>query len=224
MRIAIAGGHGAIALHIQRQLATLQPDGRPAHEAIAIIRNPDHAADVLVAGGIPVVIDLENVDAHTLAVDLKGVDAVVFAAGAGPGSSAERKFTVDRDAAILLADAADEAGITRYVLISAMGADGFDPDSADVFQVYLRAKAEADANIRERSTLEYTIIRPGGLTDEPAQGGVELAESTGRGTIPRADVAALVVAALVDGIAIGAQFEAISGDTPIPEALAAVRY
>jgi uncharacterized protein YbjT (DUF2867 family) len=217
MRIAIAGGHGAIALHIERQLSAA------GHEAIAIIRNPEHASDVLAAGGIPVIIDLEKVDAHTLALDLQGIDAVVFAAGAGPGSSAERKLTVDRDGAILLADAADQAGIRRYVLISAMGADDFDPDSDDVFQIYLRAKSEADQNVRRRD-LDYTIIRPGGLTNEPATGEVELAESTERGTIPRADVAALVVAAVVDGIAIKAQFEAISGDTPIPDALAAVLY
>ncbi|UFS57907.1 NAD(P)H-binding protein [Subtercola endophyticus] len=217
MRIAIAGGHGAIALHIERQLSAA------SHEAIAIIRNPEHASDVLAAGGIPVIIDLEKVDARTLATDLTGVDAVVFAAGAGPGSSAERKLTVDRDGALLLADAADLAGIRRYVLISAMGADGFDPDSDDVFQIYLRAKAEADAGVRERD-LEWTIIRPGGLTNEPGTGEVELAESTGRGTITREDVASLVVASLLDGIAIRAQFEAIEGSTPIPEALAAVRY
>ncbi|MCU1481366.1 MAG: family NAD(P)-dependent oxidoreductase [Subtercola sp.] len=217
MRIAIAGGHGAIALHIERQLSAA------GHEAIAIIRNPEHASDVLAAGGIPVIIDLEKVDARTLATDLTGVDAVVFAAGAGPGSSAERKLTVDRDGALLLADAADLAGIHRYVLISAMGADDFDPTSDDVFQIYLRAKAEADAGVRERD-LEWTIIRPGGLTNDPGTGQVELAESTGRGTISREDVASLVVAALLDGIAIRAQFEAIEGSTPIPEALAAVRY
>src|ERR1700712_1237563 len=201
MRIAIAGGHGAIALHIERQLSAA------GHEAIAIIRNPEHASDVLVAGGIPVIIDLEKVDARTLALDLQGVDAVVFAAGAGGGSSAERKLTVDRDGAILLADAAEIAGIRRLVLISSMAADTFDPTSDDVFQVYLKAKSEADASIRGRD-LEYTIIRPGALTDDAGTGAVELAERTERGSIPREDVAALVVAALVDGIAIRAQFEA----------------
>ena len=217
MRVAIAGGHGAIALHLEKLLSD------QGHEAIAIVRNPEHASDVLAAGGIPVVIDVENMDAETLARDLQSVDAVVFAAGAGPGSSAERKYSVDRDGAILLADAAERAGIRRYVLVSSMGADSFDPDSADVFQVYLNAKSQADANVRARD-LDYTIIRPGQLTNEPPTGRVTLAESTGRGSIPRADVAALIVAALLDGIALGAQFEAISGETPIPEALAAVRY
>ncbi|RFA08303.1 NAD-dependent dehydratase [Subtercola boreus] len=217
MRIAIAGGHGAIALHLEKILSD------QGHDAVAIIRNAEHASDVLAAGGIPVLIDLEKVDARTLALDLTGVDAVVFAAGAGPGSTAERKNTVDRDGAILLADAAEAAGIHRYVLVSSMGADDFDPASDDIFQIYLAAKSAADANVRERA-LDWTIIRPGGLTDEPGTGQVTLAESTGRGTIPRQDVAALVAAALLDGIAIGAQFEAISGDTSIPEALAAVRY
>ncbi|RFA16419.1 NAD-dependent dehydratase [Subtercola boreus] len=217
MRIAIAGGHGAIALHLEKLLSD------QGHEAVAIIRNPEQASDVLAAGGIPVVIDLEKVDAATLALDLAGVDAVVFAAGAGPNSTAERKNTVDRDGAILLADAAEGAGIRHYVLVSSMGADDFDPESDDVFQIYLAAKAAADANLRERD-LDWTIIRPGGLTDEPGTGEVTLAESTGRGTIPRQDVAALIAAALIDGIAVRAQFEAISGDTPIRKALAAVRY
>ncbi|PJJ55638.1 SDR family oxidoreductase [Compostimonas suwonensis] len=217
MRVAIAGGHGKIALILEKLLADA------GHEAIAIVRNPEHGSDVLVAGGIPIVVDLEATDAATLAADLAGVDAVVFAAGAGAGSTAERKDTVDRDGAILLADAAESAGIRRYVLVSAMGADGFDPDSDDIFQIYLRAKSEADANLRARD-LDWTIVRPGGLLDEPATGRVSLGESTGRGTIPRADVAALVFAALTDGYGVRTQFEAISGDVPLVEALAAVKY
>ena len=120
MRIAIAGGHGKIALILQKLLSDA------GHEAVGLIRNPDHAADLLVAGGIPVVLDLEQVSAETLAADLAGVDAVVFAAGAGPDSGADRKLTVDRDAAVLLADAAVLAGIRRYVMISAMSADSFE--------------------------------------------------------------------------------------------------
>jgi uncharacterized protein YbjT (DUF2867 family) len=217
MRIAIAGGHGKIALIIQKIVS------EAGHEAVGIIRNPEHAPELLVVGGIPVVIDLEHTDAATLALDLKGIDAVVFAAGAGPGSGPDRKLTVDRDAAILLADAAVQAGIRRYVCVSAMGADSFEPDSDDVFQVYLRAKSEADAAIRAHD-LDWTIIRPGGLTDEPGTGQVRLADSTGRGSIPRADVAALVATALLDGVGIHAQFEAISGDDPISEALTMARY
>lgn len=217
MRIAIAGGHGKIALILQKLLSDA------GHEAVGLIRNPDQAGDLLVAGGIPVVLDLEQVSAETLAADLAGVDAVVFAAGAGPDSGAARKLTVDRDAAVLLADAAVIAGIRRYVMISAMSADSFEPDSDDVFQVYLRAKSEADSAVRQRD-LDWTIIRPGALTDDPGTGLVHLAESTGRGSIPRADVAALAYCSLVDGVGLHAQFEAIEGDDPVAEALTMARY
>ncbi|KQO11247.1 NAD-dependent dehydratase [Agreia sp. Leaf244] len=217
MRIAIAGGHGKIALILQKLLSDA------GHEAVGLIRNPEQAGDLLIAGGIPVVLDLEQVSAETLAADLAGVDAVVFAAGAGPDSGAARKLTVDRDAAVLLADAAVIAGIRRYVMISAMSADSFEPDSDDVFQVYLRAKSEADSAVRQRD-LDWTIIRPGALTDDPGTGLVHLAESTGRGSIPRADVAALVYCSLVDGVGLHAQFEAIEGDDPVAEALTMARY
>ena len=212
MRVAIAGGHGQIALIIERLLS------EAGHEAVGIIRNPEHAGDLLVAGGLPLVLDLESIDVDTLATDLDGVDAVVFAAGGGPSSGAARKLTVDRDAAILLADAAERRGIGRYVLISALAADDFEPDSDDVFQIYLRAKSEADADLRRRD-LDWTIIRPGGLTNDPPQGTVRVAESTGRGTIPRADVAAVVVEVLVNRRAVRRQFELVSGDVPIGEAL-----
>jgi uncharacterized protein YbjT (DUF2867 family) len=212
MRVAIAGGHGKIALQLERLLS------EAGHEAVGIIRNPDQAADLLVVGGIPLVIDLEHTDVETVATDLVGVDAVVFAAGAGPGSGAERKWSVDRDAAILMADAAEHAGVRRYVLISARRADDYDPNSDEVFQIYLRAKSEADADLRERD-LDWTIVRPGGLTDDPPTGKVTVADDTGDGTIPRADVAALVVETLVERLAIRRQFEVISGDQPIAEAL-----
>jgi uncharacterized protein YbjT (DUF2867 family) len=217
MRVAIAGGHGKIALLLEKLLSDA------GHQPVALIRNAEHASDVLAAGGIPVVIDLETIDTATLAKDLRGVDAGVFAAGAGPGSPAERKLTVDRDGAILLADAAVQAGVRRYILISAIAADDHDPTSEDIFQVYLRAKSEADAAVRERD-LDWTIVRPGGLTNEPATGRVQVATSTGRGSIPRADVAAIIAVALENGYGIRAQFEAISGTDAIPEALAAVRY
>lgn len=215
MRVAIAGGHGKIALLLSKKLADA------GHEVLALIRNPHHADDVRRAGARPVVIDLESTDAATLAARLGGVDAVVFSAGAGPGSTAERKFTVDRDGAVLLADAAELAGVRRYLLVSAMAADDFDPGSTEIFQVYLRAKSEADADLRARD-LDWTIVRPGGLTDDPGTGLVRLAASTGRGSIPRADVAAILAAAILDRRGVRAQFEAVSGEQLVSEALAAV--
>lgn len=146
---------------------------------------------------------------------------MVFAAGAGPGSGAARKQTVDRDAAILLADAAEAAGVQRYVMISSMGADVNTPDDAadEVFVAYLRAKGAADDEILSRSALSATIVRPGQLTDDEPTGRVTVAEKTGRGKISRADVAAVIVAVLDDPQTAGRTFEVIAGDTPIPDAL-----
>ncbi|MFJ4296575.1 SDR family oxidoreductase [Curtobacterium sp. SP.BCp] len=223
MKIAIAGGHGQIALLLARQLTDA------GHDAVSIVRNPAHVPDVEQQGATALVADLEQLDDDELALRLRGVDAVVFAAGAGPNSGAERKLSVDRDAALLLADAAERLGVQRYVMISAMATDRYDPEravvpaqsDADVFQVYLRAKSEADANIRARN-LRWTIIRPGALLDTPPQGTVDVGRTVPRGSIPRADVAALVLHALVDDLAVGVQFEVTSGNTPIPAALAAL--
>jgi uncharacterized protein YbjT (DUF2867 family) len=212
MKIVIAGGHGKIALLLEKTLSN------GGHEPVGIIRNPAHSEDVLAAGASPLLLDLESTTAETLAESLEGADAVVFAAGGGPDSGPERKLTVDRNGAILLADAAAIAGVRRYVLVSAMGADSFDATSDDVFQVYLRAKSEADAIVRA-SGLDWTVVRPGGLTDDAATGRITVAASTGMGEVPRADVAAVIAAVLVDGLAIGEQFELISGDTEIPAAL-----
>jgi len=212
VRIVIAGGHGQIALHLERLLAAR------GDSAVGLVRNPDHSADLQAAGATPVVVDLEQATVDQLAASLTGADAVVFAAGAGPGSGADRKDTVDRAAAALLADAAQAAGVRRYVMVSAMGADGYDPNSTEVFQVYLRAKAQADADLRGRD-LDWTVVRPGGLTNSAPTGLVTVGESTGRGSVPRADVAAVLLAVLDHPATVGRQFELISGPTPISEAL-----
>ncbi|TFV56193.1 NAD-dependent epimerase/dehydratase family protein [Mycobacterium sp. PS03-16] len=214
MRVVIAGGHGKIAMNLERLLSDR------GDSVAGLIRNPDHRADLEAIGAEPVVLDLEQASVDDVAAVLKDADAVVFAAGAGPGSGAARKETVDRDAAILLADAAEAAGVRRYVMISAMGADGEPPEDTDeVFAAYLRAKAAADENIRARSGLDATIVRPGQLTDDAATGTVRIADSTGRGKIPREDVAAVLIAVLDTPGTGGRTFELIEGDTPIDQAL-----
>ena len=215
MRVVIAGGHGKIALNLE-QLLTRRGDS-----VAGFIRNPDHAADLQAGGAQPLVVDLENASVDDVASHLEGADAVVFAAGAGPGSGAARKETVDRDAAILLADAAEAAKISRYVMISSMGADANAPDDAGdpVFVAYLRAKGAADDNVRARKALESTIVRPGHLTNDPGTGRVLIADSTGRGNIPREDVAAVLLAVLDTPGTAGQTFEVISGDTPIADAV-----
>lgn len=215
MRVVIAGGHGQIALILERLLA------EAGHEPIAIVRNPEHRADVDATGAVAVVLDLEEASADEVGQVLKNADAAVFAAGAGPGSTAERKFTVDRDAAILLADAAEAAGVPRFVVISAMNADRFDPESQDVFQLYLRAKSEADASVRSRD-LDWTIVRPGRLTNEPGTGRVRAGAALPGGSIPRADVAATIAALLTTGAASRTQFDLVAGDEAIGAALAAL--
>lgn len=215
LRVVFAGGHGQIALLAQRRLAG------EGHRPVGLIRNPAYAEDLRAVGAEPVVFDLERQIAAELAKIIEGADALVFAAGAGPGSGAARKLTVDRDGAIVLADAAELAGIRRYVMISAMAADDYVVGSEEVFQTYLRAKAEADQLVRSRD-LDWTVVRPGGLTDDPATGQVAIAERTGRGEIPRDDVAEIITRLVVDGTGVRSQFEVISGRTPIADALAAV--
>ncbi|MGV0782467.1 NAD(P)H-binding protein [Mycolicibacterium peregrinum] len=215
MRVVIAGGHGKIALILERLLAAR------GDEAVGLIRNPAQSADLEAAGATPVVLDLESASVDDVADAVRGADAVVFAAGAGPGSGAARKQTVDRDAATLLADAAEAAGVSRYVMVSALAADdrSLDKNYDEVFRAYMRAKSEADADVRARAGLRTTIVRPGGLTDDPGTGTVTVAEATGRGSIPREDVARILLAVLHEPETAGRTFEVISGSTPIDAAL-----
>jgi uncharacterized protein YbjT (DUF2867 family) len=215
MRVVIAGGHGKIALLLEQLLAQC------GDNVAGFIRNPDHAADLEAAGARPLVVDLETASVDDVASHVQGADAVVFAAGAGPGSGAARKETVDRKAAVLLADAAEAAKVRRYVMISSMGADAEAPDDAGdpVFVAYLRAKGAADDDVRARKALDATIVRPGRLTDEPGTGRVKIAEDAGRGSVPRADVAAVLLAVLDTPATAGQTFEVISGDTPIADAV-----
>ncbi len=213
--VAIAGGHGQIALRLTRLLS-----GR-GERVIGLIRNPDHADEVRAAGGEPVVCDLEQASGSDAAAAIAGASAVVFAAGAGPGSGAERKLTVDRDAAIKLLEAATAAGATRYVMVSSVGAEA-PPEGDDVFSIYLRAKAEADAAV-EASDREWAIVRPGGLTNDPGTGRVRVDTEPFRGQIPRDDVASVLAALLGQPLAIGRILYVNGGEQPVEQALAAVR-
>lgn len=220
MRVVVAGGHGKIALRLERQLA-----GR-RDAVVGLIRDPDQAADLRQVGAEPVLIDLERATPEAVAGHLAGADAVVFAAGAGPGSGAARKETMDRDGAILLADAARIAGVRRYLLVSALGVTDTPAASAgEVFAAYLRAKWEADEELRRRPDLDLTILRPGGLTDEPGIGRVELAEHFDwpgvDSSISRDDVAWVLAALLNEPETAGLTLELRAGGLPIAQAVAA---
>ncbi|MEU5430972.1 NAD(P)H-binding protein [Streptomyces olivoreticuli] len=217
MRIVIAGGHGRIALRLERLLATR------GDEVAGVIRRPEQAGDLLAAGAEPVVCDLESASVEDIARHLETADAAVFAAGAGPGSGIGRKDSVDRAAAALFADAAEAAGVRRFVVVSSMGADREPAEGTDpVFAAYLRAKGAADADVTARTGLDWTILRPGGLTDEPGTGRVALAGSTGRGSVSRDDVAAVLAALLAEPGTAGRTLELIAGDTPVDEAVKSV--
>jgi uncharacterized protein YbjT (DUF2867 family) len=218
MRIVIAGAHGKVGLRLGRLLA-----GR-GHQVVGIVRNPDYTSDLVAAGVLPVVLDLEETSVEQLAVVLDDADAVVFSAGAGPGSGIARKDTVDRAASALLADATERVGIRRFLQVSSIGAesvrDGAKPAGVDeVFLAYLRAKLAAEEDLRARTALDWTILRPGGLTDEPGTGLVSLAPKVERGQVPRDDVAE-VLAGLLDAPATsGLVLELVGGDVPVDRAL-----
>lgn len=214
VEVVIAGGHGKIALELTRLLTERGDAVR------SLIRNPDHERDIADAGGEPVLCDLEADDEERVAKAVGEADAIVFAAGAGPGSGAERKETMDYGGAVKLIAAAKRNGIDRYVIVSSMGADA-SHEGEETFDVYLRAKGRADEELAS-SGLTYTIVRPGGLTDEPATGRVFAAESGERGQIPRADVAAVLAETLRQPAAENRRFEVISGRTGIEEAVAAL--
>jgi uncharacterized protein YbjT (DUF2867 family) len=212
MEVLVAGGHGQIALHLLRMLA------ERGDRARGMIRNPDHAADLERIGAEPVLCDLENDDPRA---HIGSAEAIVFAAGAGPGSGPERKRTVDYGAAVKLIEAARELGVARYVMVSSMGT--FDVEHApEAMRPYFQAKRDADDAL-EASGLDWTIVRPGSLTDVPGTGRVDARRALGRrGEVPREDVAAVIVACLDEPGTIRAGFELLGGDTPIREAVRAL--
>jgi len=213
MRVVIAGGHGQIALRLTKILAA---DG---HEVVGLVRNPAHEADIAAAGGEAAVLDLEKADLDSVVEVLSGADVAIFSAGAGPGSGVERKQTVDKGAAVLLAEAAVRAGVRRHLQVSSMGADNFgDLDPNDQFTIYLQAKKAAEDDLRSRD-LDWTVVRPGGLTNDPGTGKVLLEDKTGYGRISRDDVALVLAGLCSNPASIGRTLELIAGDTPVDEAL-----
>jgi uncharacterized protein YbjT (DUF2867 family) len=212
--VAIAGGHGKIALGLTRLLSAR------GETVVGLIRNPEHADDVRAQGGQPVLCDLEHAGVPEIAAAITGASAVVFAAGAGPGSGTARKLTVDRDGAIKLLEAAVEVDVPRYVIVSSVGAEN-PPDGDDVFSVYLQAKAQADAAV-QASDSEWTIVRPGRLTHDPGSGRVRIELEPFRGQIPRDDVAAVLDAVLHEPRAAHRTIYVNAGEAAVEQALEAV--
>ncbi len=208
MEIVIAGGHGKVAMRLHPLLVAR------GHSVRALIRNPDQGREVADTGAVPVICDLEK--SANISAAVGDADAVIFAAGAGPGSGAARKLTMDRDGAIKLIEAAQANGIPRFLMISSFHAD--DSYGEGDYRIYTQAKSEADRALRS-SGLDYTIIRPGRLNDDPGSGRIALAPRLKGAEIPRADVAALLAEILENESAINRQWEATGGDTPITQAI-----
>ncbi|KJK47610.1 NAD-dependent dehydratase [Lentzea aerocolonigenes] len=217
MRVVIAGGHGQIALLLEQLLATR------GDAVTALVRNPDHFADVSDAGAVPVLCDLESADVDSVAAYLNGADAAVFAAGAGAGSGNARKDTVDYGAAALFASAAVESGVRRFLQVSTVGIEAADSPSTDPeFAVYLRAKGLAEEDLKPRD-LDWTILRPGPLVNDAPTGLVTIgAPRLPRSSVTRADVAAVLAELLNAPGTIGKTLELTNGETPVADAVRAV--
>lgn len=221
MRIVIAGAHGQIARELGRLLVAADND------VAGLIRNPDQASDLEADRLAPVVLDLENSTTEDVTQVLTGADLAIFAAGAGPGSSIARKDSVDRGGAVLFAEGAELAGVARLIQISSMGTDevrgGRRPEGlADAMYAYLVAKLAAEEDLEARDALDWTIVRPGMLTNGEPVGLVDLAVDVPQNTIPRHDVAAVLAELVSSGRGGGQVLELVTGTEPIPDAVAAL--
>ena len=213
-RIAIVGGHGQVARHLIHDLR------RSDHDPVALVRREEHRAELESRGASVRILDIEQQDAGAFAAAFAGCAAVVFAAGGGPDGNIERKRTVDLEGSLKSIEGARAAGIRRFVQVSAIGVDDPLPDdTGDVWRAYVEAKRDADAALRA-SDLDWTIIRPGRLTDDPATGLVSLGADVARGDVTRADVAAVVAGVLDAPRTIGKQWSLVGGTTPVGEAIA----
>ncbi|MGZ4488692.1 MAG: NAD(P)H-binding protein [Nocardioides sp.] len=211
--VAIVGGHGQVARHLHEQLVAR------GHVPVALVRREEHRAPLEALGAEVRMLDIEAQEADAFAAAFAGCGAVVFAAGGGPDGNVERKRTVDLEGSLKSVEGASRAGVRRFVQVSAIGVDDPLPEDTDeVWRAYVEAKRDADAAVRA-SDLDWTILRPGRLTDDPATGLVALGDDVARGDVTRADVAAVVAAVLDDERSIGRQWNLVGGDTPVEAAV-----
>ena len=216
MRIAIVGGHGQVARHLLVELR------RSEHTPVALVRNEAYRNELEHRGADVRLLDIERQGVDGFADAFAGCDAVVFAAGGGPDGNIERKRTVDLEGSLKSIEGARQAGIQRFVQVSAIGVDEpLPPETGAVWRAYVEAKRDADAALRD-SGLAWTILRPGRLTDEPATGLVALGSAVERGDVSRADVAAVLAAVVDQEATVGRQWNLVSGDTPVPDAVHAL--
>jgi uncharacterized protein YbjT (DUF2867 family) len=211
-RVAVVGGHGKVAQHLLPELS------RRGRTPVALVRSDSYRTELEALGAEVRLLDIERESADSFAAAFAGCDAVVFAAGGGPDGNIERKRTVDLEGALKSIEGARAAGIRRFVQVSAIGVDEPLPDGTDpVWRAYVEAKRDADAALRA-TDLEWTILRPGRLTDDPATGLVALGDAP-RGDVTRADVAAVLAAVVDDPRTARSQWNLVGGETPVIEAI-----
>ncbi|OXM44029.1 NAD(P)H-binding protein [Amycolatopsis alba] len=220
MKIVIAGGHGKIALRLTRQLAAR------GDSVVGMVRDPRHVDDVRQAGGEAAVLDLEQATVDEVAAILAGADAAVFSAGSGTSATAARRDKMDRAAVVLVMDAAEQAGVRRFLHVSSINVGCADDHGIGAgYATYLRAKRAAEEHIFTRDKLDWTVLRPGVLTDDRGDGTVELTAGNKIGPtgarfdqVARDDVAAVLVALLDRPDTAGRIYVVLGGETPIEKA------
>ena len=211
-RVAVVGGHGKVAQHLLTELS------RRGRTPVALVRSDSYRSELEALGAEVRLLDIEQEGADSFATAFAGCDAVVFAAGGGPDGNIERKRTVDLDGALKSIEGARAAGIRRIVQVSAIGVD--EPlavDTEPVWRAYVEAKRDADAALRA-TDLDWTVLRPGRLTDDAATGRVALGDAP-RGEVTRADVAAVIAAVLDDPRTARHQWDLVGGEIPVTEAI-----
>ncbi len=213
MRVAIVGGHGQIARLLHPLLVAA------GHRPVALVRGESHRLELEAAGAEVRPLDIEREDAAAFGRAFEGCRAVVFAAGGGPDGNVERKRTVDLEGSLKSIDGSRAAGIQRFVQVSAIDVD--EPvadDAGEVWKAYVEAKRDADAALRA-TDLDWTILRPGRLTNEEPAGLVSLGEHVPRASVPRADVAAVLAAVLERPQTTGRQWNLVAGEDTIAHAI-----
>ncbi|ATH94604.1 SDR family oxidoreductase [Bacillus glycinifermentans] len=214
MKVFIVGANGQIGKHLTSMLKESSE-----HQVRAMVRSEEQAETLKRSGIETALANLEGT-VHEIAEAAKGCDAIVFTAGSGGKTGADKTLLVDLDGAAKTIEAAEKAGIQRFIMISVLQAHHRE-NWNEAIKPYFVAKHYAD-KILERSSLTYTIIRPGGLLNEPGTGKIKAAENLERGTIPREDVAATVAAALSEERTFRRSFDLLSGETAIAEAIKAI--
>lgn len=213
MKVLVVGANGQVGKHLVQFIQ--ETDGM---EAKAMIRKEEQASYFKELGAETVLVDLEE-DTNTIAEAYNGVDAVVFTAGSGPNTGADKTVLIDLDAAVKTIEAAKQKGVDRYVMISSFDTTREAIQGApSSFAPYVAAKHYADDWLR-RTNLDYTIIHPGMLTNDEGSGQVEAAETVERGEIPREDVARVILSTLENKSTIGKEFQVVGGTKPVKEAI-----